>query len=263
MKTLAGSFAFAFTFGLIVLATEGAHAQGHDAGLEVTSTPPQAPQRQIPTPSQSAPYTPSAEAPGRAQGAQDWIGRLELGYRGSFVGSSGYDPFSADDFLPEFSLEGSRTVFRSGPFSFAPGLGLDVGGTNATARGDAASLSMQRVEVPLEGRLHFGRWGYALLRVAPGAASVNAQVQDFNSPTPLTKSRWLFATDVSAGYSWLVWPGTKPWFWLQAEGGYGFVTSERLDLSPGSQTTPAVAGIDLGDLSLGGPFFRIAAAVSY
>ncbi|HLK37366.1 MAG TPA: hypothetical protein VKU41_11480 [Polyangiaceae bacterium] len=237
MKTLARPLALALAFGLAVLGARGARAQ--------TSPPSDAP------------------APAPADGRQELIGRLELGYRGSFVGSSGFDPFSDNDYLPQFSLEGSRTIFQRGAFSFAPGLALDVGGTSATARGDDTSLSMQRVEVPLEGRLHFGRWGYAFLRVAPGAAVLSAQVQDSNSPQPLTKSRWLYATDLSAGYSWLVWPGAKPWFWLQAEFGYGFVASERLTLQPSTQTTPPVAGVDLGDLSLSGPFLRIAAAVSY
>jgi hypothetical protein len=195
--------------------------------------------------------------------------RLEMGYRGSFVPSAGFDPFSTNDFLPQFSLSASRTVFSQGPLSFAAGLAWDYGASSATARGDATSLTMHRLTVPLEGRLHFVPWGYAFVRAAPGALSQHAEVDDPSSPANLTKSRWLFATDLSAGYAWLVWPqhgaGHVARLWLQADAGYGWVASERLDLSPAlaSGDTRAVAGVDLGDVTVSGAFFRAAAAVSF
>jgi hypothetical protein len=83
--------------------------------------------------------------------------RLEMGYRGSFVTSPGFDPFSTNDFLPQFSISASRTVVASGPVSFAAGLAWDYGSSGATARGDATSLSTHRLTVPLEGRVHFAR----------------------------------------------------------------------------------------------------------
>src|SRR4029077_16623470 len=95
--------------------------------------------------------------------------RLETGYRGSFVPSAGFDPFSTNDFLPQFSLSASRTLFSQGPFSFAAGLAWDYGASSARARGDATSLTMHRLTAPLEGRLHFVPWGYAFVRAAPGA----------------------------------------------------------------------------------------------
>ena len=196
--------------------------------------------------------------------------RVESGYRGSFVSSSGYNPFSSNGYLPEFSLAASRTLFRRGRFSFAPGLAWDIGGTGASARDQASSLSMQRLTVSLEGRMHFGPWGYAYLRAAPGAAMVHAQIDDASSPAPLEKTQWLFATDLSAGYSWLVWPRREasvlePRLWLQGEGGYGWVAEERLALAPAvaSGSPDSVNGIDLGNLTMQGGFFRIAAAVSF
>lgn len=196
--------------------------------------------------------------------------RIEAGYRGSFVPSSGYGPFSTNEYFPEFSLAASRTLFARGPFSFAPGLAWDFGSTGATARGDPSSFSMQRVTVSLEGRVHLGPWGYAYLRAAPGAAMQKAQIDDASSPDPLAKSQWLFATDLSAGYAWLLWPRwersvLEPRLWLQGEGGYGWVAGDRLALAPAlpSGSTDRTSGVDLGTLAMQGAFFRLAAAVSF
>src|SRR5260370_38950262 len=88
---------------------------------------------------------------------------------------------------------------------------------------------MHRLNVPREGRLHFGRWGYAFLRAAPGVAIVSTQIEDSSATSAggarqqLAKSRWLFAADASAGYAWLLWSGTPnsevgPRLWIQADG---------------------------------------------
>ena len=196
--------------------------------------------------------------------------RLEAGYRGSFVPSAGFDPFSTNDFLPQFSLAASRTLAASRPLSLAAGVAWDHGASSATVRGDQASIEVERLTVPIEGRLHFGRWGYAFLRGAPGVVSQHAEVDDPSAPAPLSKTQWLFATDVSAGYAWLVWPQTReparaPRLWLQADVGYGWVANERLDLAPALASGDArvVSGIDLGSITLSGAFFRAAAAVSF
>jgi hypothetical protein len=192
--------------------------------------------------------------------------RLELGYRGSFVINPGYNPFSTNDYLPQFSLAATRTVFTQGRFSFAPGFAWDYGGSSATARGDTTSLSMHRLTVPLEGRAHFGDWGYAFVRAAPGLAALKAEVDEPSAPEALTKSKWVFATDVSAGYAWLAAPRNSGRalvgrLWLQADVGYGWVADMRLDLTPGNQ--PRANGIDLGTLAMNGAFFRIEAAASF
>jgi hypothetical protein len=196
--------------------------------------------------------------------------RFELGYRGAFVTDAGYDPFSTQHYFPQVSLAVSRTVFARGAFSFAPGLAWDYGRSSATARGDASSLEVHRLVVMLEGRVHFGDWGYAFLRLAPGAASETLEVDDPSAPGPLTKSRWLFASDVSAGYAHLLWRRSERTelvarFWLQADGGYGWMAEQRLNLTP---DLPAgdprlTSGVDLGSLAMRGAFFRVAAAVSF
>jgi len=193
--------------------------------------------------------------------------RLELGYRGSFVADSGLDPFSAHDLLPAVSLVATRTVFTRGRFSFAPGLAFESGSSTAKARGDAASLDVHRVAIPLDGSVHFGPWGYAFMRVAPAAVLAHAEITDTSAAGSLSDASWMFATDVSAGYAWLAWPWNEPErmrmrLWLQGDAGYGFATRDRLLLAPSTDAARNDA-VDLGSLVLRGPFIRVAAAMSF
>lgn len=245
-------------------------------------TPPLPPQSSPPPPVPRSPTVAATQPPDDAASpppeappepsdydARVEMWRLEMGYRGSYVTSPGFDPFSTNDFLPAVSITASRTIASSGVVSFAPGISWDYGKSTALSRGDNAALSMHRLTVPLEGRIHIVPWGYALLRVSPGVVAQHAEVDDSSSPATLTKNRWLFATDVSAGYAWLVWPQKSARHlarvWLQADGGYGWVAGERLNLTPAlaAGDTRMVSGIDLGSIQMSGGFFRFAAAVSY
>jgi hypothetical protein len=196
--------------------------------------------------------------------------RVEAGYRQSFVPSAGYNPFSTNDSLPQFSLAASRTIFGDQRLSFAAGLSWDVGSSSAFDRGDHASIGVHRLMVPLEERVHFGVWGYAFARAAAGVASLHTSLDDASAAATLSKTQWLFASDLSAGYAFLAWPRTPEVaspvrLWIQADGGYGWVASERLNLGPdlASGDQRIVSGIDLGTISLSGPFFRAAAAASF
>jgi hypothetical protein len=213
---------------------------------------------------------PDYPAPTRGVDRLKSMWRFELGYRGAFVSEAGFNPFSTQDYLAQVSMGGSRTVFTRGSFSFAPGLSWDYGRSSATARGDAASLEVHRLVVSLEGRVHFGAWGYVFARAAPGVALENAEVDDPTAPMALTKSRWLFATDLSAGYAYPLWPRAAPSeftprVWLQADGGYGWIATQALTLAPDlpSGDMRLASGINLGSLTIRGAFFRIAAAVSF
>jgi hypothetical protein len=224
--------------------TQAAHAQG--GPTEETQASPEAPHA-------------------RVWDRREMMTQLEIGYRGSFVTNAGYNPFSTNDYLPQFSLAASQTVFAWHRFAFAAGIAWDFANTGATARGDTSSLTMHRLTAPLEGRTHFGDWGYLFLRVAPGTAVVNAEIDDPSAPAPLAKNRWLFATDVSAGYAWLIAPRGRAWrrvprLWVQTDAGYGWMASDRLNLAPASA---GASGVDLGSLALSGAFFRIAAAASF
>lgn len=194
--------------------------------------------------------------------------RAEIGYRGSFVTDAGYGPFSTQQYFSQASFLASRTVWEERGLSFAPGVGLDFGSSSATARGQSTSLSMTRVSVPLEGRAHFGPWGYAFVRVAPGVALEDAEVDDASAPGALKSSAWMFSTDVSAGYAWLVAPRFertvhKARFWLQADVGYGWVAGDRLALAATGAGSTNASGVDLGTLTMDGPFFRVALAASF
>lgn len=209
-----------------------------------------------------------AETPAPAPaGWGEQIGRLEVGYRGVFVNSPGFDPFSTDGYLPAFSMVASKTVFASGQFSFAPGIAWDYGGSDATARGDSTSMHVQRLTVPLEARVHFGRWGYAFGRLAPGAAMERAEVSDSSAPSALTKSLWLFTGDAGAGYALPLLRfgserrGRIVRAWLQGDVGYTWTPDNRLTLA---STGPLASdGVDLGALGVRGAFLRFAVAVSY
>jgi hypothetical protein len=207
--------------------------------------------------------------------------RFEAGYRGNFVTDAGYNPFSTKDYFEQVSFVASRTVFARGRFSFAPGIEWDYGKASATARGDATSLEVQKIALPLEGRIHFGEWGYVFLRASPAVAVENAEVDDPTAicqsagsgepcASPLTKSRWLFATDLSAGYAYPVLSrkevsGLVARIWLQADGGYGWIVGERLNLAANlASGDPRLAsGVDLGTLTMRGAFFRASGAVSF
>ena len=217
---------------------------------------------------------PSADSPA-ALGTVDRLRvmtRFEIGYRGTFVTDPGYNPFSTQDYFSQTSVAISRTLLASGRYSFAPGFMWDYGKSTATARQDATSLEVHRLSAPLEGRVHFGSWGYAFLRAAPGVALEAAEIDDPTSPTgSLKKNRWLFSTDVSAGYAFPLFPRASayaivPRAWLQSDVGYGAIVAQRLDLAPdvGSSGDPSLTrGVDLGSLSMHGAFLRLAAAVSF
>ncbi len=233
------------SIGLVALATSApAWAQSPDAPAEEGTTPP-------------APTWPASR----------W--RVEVGYRGSYITDSGFDPFAKTDALPQLSVGASLTVAQRGRLSFAPGLAWDHGGRSATARGAASSLTLDRVTVPLEGRFHVDRWGYAFVRVAPGFVAQTARLEDPSAGVPYTKSRALFATDLSAGYALPLFRlgrrESAPTAWLQADGGYGWVATERLDLAPdaASDDPRRTRGIDLGSLATSGAFFRAGLAVSF
>jgi hypothetical protein len=223
-----------------------------------------------PARAQDQPFAPESPAPRSGVDRLKSMWRFELGYRGAFVSEAGYNPFSTQDYFAQVSMGGSRTVYTRGRFSVAPGFSWDYGRSSATARGDAASLEVHRLVVSLEGRLHFDAWGYAFARAAPGVALENAEVDEPTAPAALTKSRWLFATDLSAGYAFPLWPRAERWdptprVWLQADGGYGWIAAQALNLTPdlSSSDQRLASGVDLGSLAMRGAFFRVAAAVSF
>lgn len=205
--------------------------------------------------------------------------RAELGTRVTFVKHAGYDPFSTNDALTQVSLGGARTLWASGPLSYAVSFHWDYGEAHATARGEATQLYAHRIAPGAEARWHFLPQLYAYGRVAPGLMSIRSELQS-------TPAGGTLETRGPAGWS----PLDVPWvptldllvgaavealgnrsgssrdvrLWLLAEGGYGWAGATDLQLQGEGDALPQrVAALDLGELALRGATFRISAAATF
>lgn len=199
---------------------------------------------------------------------RDPIWEASAGVRTLYIKSAGYDPYSSNDAFVQFSVNASRAVVRTGPWTLAAGLALDVGGAGDSARGDKTSLSLTRVSALIEGRFQTLSRAYLFGRLQPGYLHASASLNDASSPTGpnLSAAFNAFAVDASAGGALrLADLGmARVGAWLMAEGGYAWAPAERLVLAPqlGADQSKA-GGVDLGSLAVRGGFFRIALALSY
>ena len=210
--------------------------------------------------------SPPAPAPNSPR-ATPW--EVSLGYRGAFVESAGYAPFSTNDYFSQSSLGASRVVFVSGRLAFAVGATWDHGDSSATARGAPSDLEVHRLTAPLTLRYRVLRWLDAFVRVAPGAAYQRASVDDPSGIATLKKTAWLPCGDATAGVAWAFADSrilAHPFVWrLTAEGGYGWTADMSLSLNPDLQgSDPRQTGsTDIGTLALSGGFGRIGVAVGF
>jgi hypothetical protein len=191
---------------------------------------------------------------------------LSAGLRIGFVPSSGYDTFSRDDVLPQWTFAASRTIWSRGRVSLAAGLAWDVGGTSTTTRGLDAGIFANRFSVPIEARVHPRTWAYGFVKLAPGANYISARVNDPSAPSTLIANQWSFAGDGSIGAS--ITPLTTPGsvrVWLTPEIGYSFSTTNRLVMSPKDKDSivGTASKTDLGDLALSGLFFRVGGSLTF
>jgi hypothetical protein len=208
---------------------------------------------------EQAPAPPAARAPG-------WM--LAAGVRTVYIKGAGYDPFSTNDAFVQFSLAGSRAFVRRDHLSLAGGLGLDVGGSSAKARGSATDLRLTRVSALIEGRYQAVPRLYLFARLAPGLMHGSARIDDASSPSgaPLGTTFDTFSLDVGAGAAlrFGALGAARIGAWLVADGGYGWVSAQSLILSPSLGSDGDKAGaLDLGTLAPRGGFFRVALALSY
>jgi len=81
---------------------------------------------------------------------------------------------------------------------------------------------------------------------------------------------WSYGVDGAAGaavelYGRRSGESIQPRLWAIAEGGYGYLSSTHLGLKPdpNSGAPERTASIDLGSLSLSGPYLRVSCAVSF
>ena len=195
--------------------------------------------------------------------------RVEIGARTQFVKSSGFDPFSTNDVLPQVSLGASITVWRQDKLSLAGVAGFDYGSSSANLRSDRASLDVRRFVLAPEARYHLLRILALTAKVGP---TLTREAAEMSGPLDSTmlKTGWKFGFDATAGAALELWgyengASHKPRLWLMGEGGYGWAAPMKLTFKP--ETAGAVpqrlSALDLGELSLAGPLFRITAGLSF
>lgn len=196
---------------------------------------------------------------------------LTAGARFGFVPSDGYDVFSKNNLLSQFSLGVGRTVFARDRLSAVAELFWDYGTRQAEARQEPTELFTHRFTAAAEGRYHLWYRWFAFVRLAPGAMLNKATLRNRLTGATLSSDAWAFAVDLTAGSAFEV-AGPKDGadregrFWVTAEGGYGFSSAVDLNFESDDDDPSAPArdaAESLGDLSLSGPLFRLALLATY
>jgi hypothetical protein len=193
-----------------------------------------------------------------------------LGVRASKVGDAGFDPFADSDELVQVSLGVGGTVLRFQRLSLAAVGFWDYGERGSQARGAESSLGVHRLTVGPELRYHLQNPLYVFAHVLPAFAHSKASIDDSLTLAPRTASHWAYGADFALGAAFEVYgmrsgESKQPRLWAIAEGGYGYLGSTKLRLEPeaGQGAPERTAPVDLGSLSLAGPYLRVSAAVSF
>ncbi|HEY3256025.1 MAG TPA: hypothetical protein VGJ91_18830 [Polyangiaceae bacterium] len=194
--------------------------------------------------------------------------QASLGLRASKVSDAGYDPFSDSDDLLQVSLGLSATVFRQQAWSLAAVGFWDYGQRNGSARGSDTSLDMHRLSVGPELRYHLLPPLYFFVHALPAFAHTSASLDDSAAQVTRYARHWSYGIDGAAGAAFEVYGARtgsiRPRLWAIAEGGYGYLGSTPLLLSPDAGQGPQrPAPVDLGSLSLAGPYLRVSVAVGF
>jgi hypothetical protein len=195
--------------------------------------------------------------------------RFEIGNRTQFVSDEGLDPFSENDVLPQLALGASVGFYASEQLSLAGVVGFDYGTTSARARDNSTSLDVRRFTLGPEARYHLLRVLALTAKVAPTLTRQAAEVST-GLDTDLRDIAWKFGVDATAGaalelYGYHSGASRKPRLWVTAEGGYGWTASNPLVFQPieASAVPQRLTPLELHELSLSGPLFRITAALSF
>ena len=195
--------------------------------------------------------------------------QASLGVRVSKVSDAGFDPFADSDELAQVSLGVGGTVFRYQRLSLAAVGFWDYGERNATARGGGSNIYVHRLSVGPELRYQILKPLYAFVHVLPAFAHSKASLEDPVAVTTRSAQHWAYGVDAAAGAAFEVYAiprggAFRPRLWAIAEGGYGYLGSTKLLLKPEGDAAPErTAPVDLGSLSLAGPYLRISAAISF
>jgi len=195
--------------------------------------------------------------------------QASLGVRVSKVSDAGYDPFSDSDDLVQVSLGLGGTLLRHGRLSLAAVGFWDYGQKSSTARGSDTSLGVHRLTVGPELRYHVLPPLYFFVHALPAFAHSSASIEDAVAQVPRYARHWSYGVEGAAGAAYEVYAARnadslRPRLWLVAEGGYGYLGSTPLEMSADDGQGPQrPAPVDLGSLSLAGPYLRVSAAVGF
>ena len=193
--------------------------------------------------------------------------RFDLGLRTQFVSSAGLDPFSTDDVVPQFAMGASWAFFARDRLSLAAVAGFDYGSLSSQARSSETSLDMTRFTLGPEARYHVLRLLVVTAKLAPTLTREDAVIST-GLAQDQSKVAWKLGFDATAGaavevFGYKSGESHRPRLWLTAEGGYGWTAPTDLTFEPGSGAPQRLEPLELGELSLSGPLFRLTGALSF
>jgi hypothetical protein len=210
-----------------------------------------------------------SDAADEALGSHQRHFRFDIGARTQYVSSAGLDPFSERDAIPQLSLGASYAFWARDRLSIAGVAVFDYSDWGAKARSADASLDLRRFSLGAEARYHVLRILVLTAKLAPTLTRESAMLST-GIGSDLKSTAWKGGLDATGGvavelFGYHSGASRKPRLWLTAEGGYGFTASNALELEPEepSEAPERTQALDLEDLSLSGPLFKISAALSF
>lgn len=126
---------------------------------------------------------------------------VTAGLRTMLLPGAGFDPYSGNDVLNQFSLAVGVTVLRAGALSVVVGPEWDTGSSSARARAADASLGLHRFAGFVEGRYHLANPFYLSAKVAPAAYYISGSLREPGTSTAqaLASDVWVFGMDATVG----------------------------------------------------------------
>jgi hypothetical protein len=213
----------------------------------------------------SAPAEPEEPLPPAEPPA--WFG--SIGVKATYITHTGFDPFATNDALTQGSLELSRRLWKQSSLSVAAGLEFDFGSRTATARGEETKLDTWRLTVGPEVRWNLIPQLFFYVQPSVGVSRSVARMEEGTAGTTLYARSWDIAVDGAGGAAFAFWDlrnrSSDLRFWIVGEGGYAWTDSSELSLSPdeGSGAPERTDPLELGELALRGPYFKVAVAASF
>lgn len=194
--------------------------------------------------------------------------QASLGVRISNVSDAGYDPFSSSDELTQVSLSLAATLLRFDRFSLAATGFWDYGQKGSAARGAETELDVHRLTIGPELRYHLLPPLYFFVHALPAFAHTSASIEDGVADVTREARHWSYGVDGAAGAAFEAYAArsgqVRPRIWVIAEGGYGYLGSTSLKMLPEAGEGPQrPEPVNLGTLSLSGPYLRLSAAVGF